>query len=688
MPLCSFCVTAASVPSRLPPRPEGIAGKGPAGYHSHSAYLLTSLKDAARDDIGAPYHESLDAIRKSAATCPLCDLVLHEMDDFINNLRDDLRPRFDKAVTSWRFRLISREDKVDGYAVVAEDTQWDGGAVKNMKNHVPDLDQLQVIAVVGFCRRSGDVDLSALRGCMVESDAGKEVSLNRAAAFIQHCVDTHQSRCQPPEGPLPTRVLDVLTLWSEQKIKLIETKSSYVEGKYVALSHCWGGNAGHLKTTRQSLPRHLAGISMAEMPLNFQHAIKVTQHLAIRYLWIDSLCICQDDPDDWAREAAAMAGLYSRAHVVIAADSAAGSSAGFLNRPKRTYVPVQLSLSNGESLSAVAYTSPPQLTVQPETWMHLDAEPISQRGWTLQERLLPHRVLHYGTGQMFFECNEHFVSEDGFSAPGRWSPVYSGESKPELAWWTIINEYSRRNLTVESDKLPAIAGLAKFFHERLSRNQKQDVRYLAGLWSHSIVAGLGWKSWSQRMWYDWVPPEVPLPGEKGYKAPSWSWAALSGSLKQFSRPGLKDVAKVIDWGVKLKNEASPFGEVVDGWIKLRAPLFRVSVVEGENDDSDWTQWTEDDLFGHYVLLDQYNGKSEKVKNWLRSKDLFGVAIARMPGDDDPEWTLYYDALLVERHQGEVARYTRLGIMTFWLHKDPDYVKQIEDPDQVSQVLLV
>lgn len=65
-----------------------------------------------------------------------------------------------------------------------------------------------------------------------------------------------------------------------------------------------------------------------------------------------------------------------------------------------------------------------------------------------------------------------------------------------------------------------------------------------------------------------------------------------------------------------------------------------------------------------------------------------MTIARTLRDSDLEWTVLYDALLVERHRGDVVKYTRLGIMTFWPPKDPDYVEQIEDPERISEVLLV
>lgn len=75
-------------------------------------------------------------------------------------------------------------------------------------------------------------------------------------------------------------------------------------------------------TSRQS------GCYVSEMPQTFADAISITRHPGVRYLWIDSLCICQDDNEDWVRESARMCNLYSNAHVVIAVDLSSDCTGG------------------------------------------------------------------------------------------------------------------------------------------------------------------------------------------------------------------------------------------------------------------------------------------------------------------------------------------------------------------------
>lgn len=130
---------------------------------------------------------------------------------------------------------------------------------------------------------------------------------------------------------------------------------------------------------------------------------------------------------------------------------------------------------------------------------------ISSRGWTLQERLLSPRVLHYATDQMYWECTRCFLGEDG--SRFHWgqynmNALIAGELLPNLecglppgasfiegfaiedtatrgrwrgGWLSFIEEYSRRHLTVEQDKLPAISGIAR----SLARRTRD--RYFAGL---------------------------------------------------------------------------------------------------------------------------------------------------------------------------------------------------------------
>jgi hypothetical protein len=96
---------------------------------------------------------------------------------------------------------------------------------------------------------------------------------------------------------------------------------------YIALSHCWG-LAHILTTTTETLAARMEGIPPSVLPLTFQHAVQITRALNFRYLWIDSICIIQNDELDWQRESANMCNIYKNSAVTIAADAASDSTKG------------------------------------------------------------------------------------------------------------------------------------------------------------------------------------------------------------------------------------------------------------------------------------------------------------------------------------------------------------------------
>lgn len=144
------------------------------------------------------------------------------------------------------------------------------------------------------------------------------------STWLKDCQIDH-SACKPSasRGTLPTRVIDVGSSDGGTVPRICETNG--VTGDYIALSHCWGGGQP-LKTTKENISSMKTGIPWAKLPNTFQDAITVTRRLGLRYLWIDSLCIVQDDAQDWEREAANMAVIFESAYLTIAATAATNGS--------------------------------------------------------------------------------------------------------------------------------------------------------------------------------------------------------------------------------------------------------------------------------------------------------------------------------------------------------------------------
>jgi hypothetical protein len=289
------------------------------------------------------------------------------------------------------------------------------------------------------------------------TDTASQVGFRRIRNWIESCDRDHH--CYSSIPPLPSRVLDVgLT---SQYIRLVETLGQY--GKYVALSHCWG--ASNLISTRfDTLQSHRNGISLQDLPRTFQDAVSLCRYLQIRYLWIDSLCIIQDDPVDWETEASRMADIYAGSYFTLAASSATDSSKGcfrpFSDRSRTPHLSAEawslgVTLSTNASPLLETNTDTPipcyiaqrqfawvDVSSQSRTsrvFIHLDwlpashkgkpnscligtfgrrhdpaeQDPLNSRGWTLQERLLSTRVLHCCMHQAYWECKQDFIAEDG-----------------------------------------------------------------------------------------------------------------------------------------------------------------------------------------------------------------------------------------------------------------------------------
>jgi hypothetical protein len=151
---------------------------------------------------------------------------------------------------------------------------------------------------------------------------------DRPLEWLRTCLDTH-SQCASYEKivrdeiSFPTRVLDVGGSSDSEVLRLVH--GAGLVGRYVALSHCWGKNPV-IKATKASLDSFLKCIDPGSLTRTFRDAVMITRRLRVRYLWIDSLCIVQDDNEDWEREAAKMAQVYSQSLVTLAASAASDGS--------------------------------------------------------------------------------------------------------------------------------------------------------------------------------------------------------------------------------------------------------------------------------------------------------------------------------------------------------------------------
>lgn len=269
---------------------------------------------------------------------------------------------------------------------------------------------------------------------------------------------------------------------------------------------------------------------------------------------VDSLCICQDDMDDWAQQSAYMSDVYSRACLVIAANHAVDKSVGCFNQREQRPTALINYPGLGNIYAQLLFPS------QENGIASFNSEPLSQRGWAFQERVLARRILHYNTRQMYFECDHEVIGEDGCGRDSRYCSVRGLDARPPKdfqLWNSILWSYGRRRLSKKTDKLPAMSGLASLFKKQF------QAEYIAGLWSHELIKGLAWQGLRGKR-----------PSSPEYAGPSWSWASFDGIAAGTvaSQDGWIAVARVVEWHTELKEKANPYGEVKDAWIRIHAPM--------------------------------------------------------------------------------------------------------------------
>lgn len=204
----------------------------------------------------------------------------------------------------------------------------------------------------------------------------------------------------------PARLLRIHKTSISYAVCLIETNNENLE--YFTLSYCWGGDQAH-KLTAENLAQYHRAIDFAILPQTIQDSVTITSGLGFTYLWVDSLCIIQDDDVDKAQQIALMPEIYSGAFMTIAACSAESASEGFLDR--RTHYPTvrfRMRAVTGE------YHFANGLVVE-----NFGENFLSTRGWCVQEEVLSPRKLEFHHRQIVLtcECSHHSLHEsDGWTS--------------------------------------------------------------------------------------------------------------------------------------------------------------------------------------------------------------------------------------------------------------------------------
>jgi hypothetical protein len=341
---------------------------------------------------------------------------------------------------------------------------------------------------------------------------------------------------------LPSRVLDIGTS-SDPQVNLVLTAGQ--RGNYAAVSYCWGTEENiNLRTTMSNISAFTTTINEYELPQTIRDAVLVARKLQIRYLWVDSLCIIQDSDVDWKHESQYMGKIFENAICTIAATEAAQCNEGLSLVNFRTE-----NQRNKTNLGSTRIPCVYQGNEYGDVLMaHLPDDAFDfdfditdsrwyRRGWIVQERILSRRIIHFSKKQLYWECQTaeyrerdtkplndknrllakpaifrkmvkettwfHGVTDHYHDVATVRSTVIalkdkarylSGmaldlrEAAPTLNrfWPRIVRTYNTSELSFETDKVPAIQGLAK------SVASLTGMTYFGGLWLEDICRGLYW----------------------------------------------------------------------------------------------------------------------------------------------------------------------------------------------------
>ena len=446
-----------------------------------------------------------------------------------------------------------------------------------------------------------------------------ETGISTIRSMVDRCSTNHPLCSRKRSDKMPHRLLDVSTEDPSKGIRIVEFEANEsTQHPYLTLSYCWRIGRGMPHTTTKSLKAHKENIAWTTLPKAFQEAVLLTKKLGIRYIWIDSICVIQDDASDKLRTALELDSIFGNALLTLAATSSADPTQGLFGSVAQPFK-IQATNSKGslskiyvrEQPSHYSFKAPFNEGSHMNDWelpFNTSKEanartPLLRRAWAYTERLLAPRVLHFTDSEMILECGTAFQCECGriddatydsrttdsvkqeltkilaeSSSNGADKRIDSVTSQLEAAsltdsatasaapaaanaldlWSYIVTEFTARNLTYDDDRLPAIVGVAK----RLASVTLAG--YIAGHWTSSTL-GL--------LWYPNESTHCKRPKQvAGRNVPSWSWASIEGSPIFFDNTSAMDLACSASFSSSTSPQAQIFSPVSGDAIQLSAAM--------------------------------------------------------------------------------------------------------------------
>ncbi|KAH7067363.1 heterokaryon incompatibility protein-domain-containing protein [Paraphoma chrysanthemicola] len=560
------------------------------------------------------------------------------------------------------------------------------------------------------------LDFPTRPASLIESGSTASTGTMRFIAdCIERCLDRHGIACNKTtrrESGTPIRVLEL----HDNHVRLVKPPQS--EGlRYICLAHRWLSTTSQMEgiartnsysssadccTLKDNIKRHEVGIEIGDLLPAYRDAVAVARSLGVRYLWIDSLCIVQDDDEDKAAQISAMGAIYSNSYLTIAADCGGDHTESIFSSRSWHWQAHEESLEkwNG-SLQKIYFRERPNHG-------HLSWSGIFTRAWCFQERLLSRRVVRFQPGEVIFECNEDLRCECGHPPAGHQGPweclLQSTHVHDKVAfsrmlslrnakttglgkdttdaqlWRQLVFSYSQTHLTYESDRMNALAGIVSLFQSRMLGNSQ----YLAGLWSHSLWGDMLWTSTAANMTH-FTKSDLAVHQPT---TPSWSWMSISLGYHLITHPKLpmqQSFPRLLGMKYEPQSRVLPLGDVKAGaYLELEGQLASSRQLHGYKCSE--TEDPHDIILPPGIKVHMDAGRHPHPK--IDDMDcLLRVAILR----DEPivqEVFLILRAIIEPgpKNEAQVPCFKRIGLLTFSRRRWYDWENTALDFDETYRRL--
>jgi hypothetical protein len=364
---------------------------------------------------------------------------------------------------------------------------------------------------------------------------------------------------------LPTRCVEFQLLGahdpqtSSVSWKLRKTEGQ--RGKYIALSHRWVQETGEASTTTENYRCRIDNSSCSHTPRDhlrtrgklsalFLDAGRFACHLGIPFVWIDSVCIIQDDKEDWVSESVKMADYYQRSWITLAATATSPTGGIFghrniANMPRITRLPYMDKGGDVDGHFYVQAAADASLTRNYKEG--ISGSELLGRGWVHQEWMLSRRIFAVTDSGLFLQCrsglpqslNGHTVRSQNDGGPhsdlafraGLGPELTSSSASILKGWEQVVKTYSRSKITkFEQDRLVALTGITIEFQRALDsraapRTRKSRHRHVCGLWT----------DWHRGLLWEQAGAANTV-RVKGF--PTWSWLSIAAQSQSNTNSGL------------------------------------------------------------------------------------------------------------------------------------------------------